>query len=66
MDMKELLEEYRKSCNLLTERIDEINQILLVHVPRAEYLFLKARRKVLREERLELLYAMRSLQEYCR
>ncbi|MBQ8688395.1 MAG: hypothetical protein IJ512_07600 [Ruminococcus sp.] len=66
MDMKELMEEYRRSCNLLTNRIDEINMQLRVRVSHPEYLALAARRRALREERLELLYAMRSMQEYCR
>lgn len=66
MNMSELLEEYRQSCNLLTERIDEITIQLRVRVPATEYQALAARRRMLREERLDLLYAMRSLQEYCR
>lgn len=64
MDMKELLGEYRICCNRLTERIDELNQRLLVRVSHTEYKELADRRRVLREERLELLRAMRSLQEY--
>lgn len=66
MDMKQLLEEYRTSCNLLTNRIDALNQQLSVHVPYSEYRVLAARRRLLREERLDLLYIMRTLQEYCR
>ncbi len=66
MDMRELLEEYRRSCNLLTERIETLNQQLHVRVSHMEYRELAARRRILREERLELLNAMRSLQEYCR
>ncbi len=64
--MDELLEEYRTCCNLLTDRIDEINLRLRERVPEDEFRRLSARRRLLREERLELLCTMRVLQEYCR
>ena len=36
-EMRALMEEYRVSCNLLTERIDEINKQLRVKVTEEEY-----------------------------
>ncbi len=65
MEMKDLLDEYRQSCNLLTQRIDEINHRLRIRVSQHEYRTLSARRRILREERLDLLRVMRTLQEYC-
>ncbi|MBO5226560.1 MAG: hypothetical protein J6B17_00570 [Ruminococcus sp.] len=64
--MTELLEEYRLCCNLLTDRIEEINFRLRQRVPEDEFKRLSSRRRLLREERLELLCTMRVLQEYCR
>ena len=65
-EMRELLNEYRISCNLLTERIDEINKQLRVRVTEEEYKELSGRRRTLREERLDILNAMHCMQEYCR
>ena len=64
--MDELLEEYRTCCNLLTDRIEEINLRLRERVPEEDFKRLSARRRLLREERLELLCTMRVLQEYCK
>lgn len=64
-EMRALMEEYRVSCNLLTERIDEINKQLRVKVTEEEYKVLSGRRRTLREERLDILNAMRCMQEYC-
>ncbi len=66
MTMQELIEDYRISCNLLTERIESINKQLKVFVPPEKYSELSHRRRTLREERLEILHTIENLQEHCR
>lgn len=66
MTMQELIEDYRISCNLLTERIETINKQLKVFVTPEKYSELSHRRRMLREERLEILHTIESLQEHCR
>lgn len=66
MTMQELIEDYRISCNLLTERIEDINKQLKVLLPPEKYIELSHRRRTLREERLEILYIIENLQEHCR
>ncbi len=63
--MQTILENYRESCNQVTERIEELNKLLRHPVPPDVYRSLDDRRRVLREERLELLRSMQSLQGYC-
>lgn len=63
---KILIEEYRINCNLLTERIGVIYNMMKKRMPRDEYDRLSARLKTLREERIDMLNTMRTLQEYCR
>lgn len=65
-EMKTLMEEYRISCNLLTERIEEINKQLKSRVTEIQYRELSSRRRTLREERLDILNIMKGLQEYCK
>lgn len=64
--MKTLMEDYRISCNLLTERIEEINKQLKFRVPETQYKELSSRRRTLREERLDILNIMKGLQDYCK
>lgn len=66
MEMKKMMDEYRVSCNLLTERIDRIYKQMKIRMSEEEYRILSARLRTLREERIELLYTMKSIQEYCR
>lgn len=61
-----LIEEYRVNCNLLTERIGVIYNLMKKSMPKDEYDLLSERLKTLREERIEMLNTMRMLQEYCR
>lgn len=63
--MQELLNTYRESCNQVTERIEELNKLLRRPVPPDIYRSIDDRRRVLREERLELLRTMQNLREYC-
>jgi hypothetical protein len=62
----QLLDAYRKSCNQLTERIHALNAQLRKQMSHAAYKELATRRRILREERIDLLHAMQMLQEYCR
>lgn len=62
---KMLIEEYRINCNLLTERINDIYDLIKKDPPFDEYKQLSARLKTLREERIEMLNTMKYLQEYC-
>ncbi|MDE6019572.1 MAG: hypothetical protein K2H01_01045 [Ruminococcus sp.] len=66
IEMQTLMENYRVSCNLLTERIEDINKQLKSNVTEEMYRELSSRRRTLREERLDILNTMKSLQEYCR
>ncbi len=66
MEMKALMDNYRISCNLLTERIEEINRQINSDVTAMRYKELSARRRALREERLDILNIMKGLQEYCK
>ncbi len=66
MEMQTLMENYRVSCNLLTERIEEINKQLKFTVTENQYRELSNRRRTLREERLDILNIMKGLQEYCK
>lgn len=63
--MQTILENYRESCNMVTERIEELNKLLQKPVPPDVYKSIDDRRRILREERLELLRSMQSLQGYC-
>lgn len=65
-EMQSLMENYRISCNLLTERIEEINKRLKLQVTEEQYRVLSSRRRTLREERLDILNIMKGLQEYCK
>lgn len=64
--MKTLIEDYRISCNLLTERIEEINNQLKFRLTETQYKKLSSRRRTLREERLDILNIMKGLQDYCK
>lgn len=66
MEMKTLIEDYRISCNLLTERIEEINNQLKFRLTETQYKKLSSRRRTLREERLDILNIMKGLQDYCK
>lgn len=62
---KMLIEEYRINCNLLTERINDIYNLMKTETSGDEYRHLSARLRTLREERIEMLNTMKYLQEYC-
>lgn len=65
--MSAIMEIYRTDCNQLTYRINDINRIIrTTHLSENEYQSLSKRRRVLREERLDMLYAMKAMKEYCR
>lgn len=65
--MSAIMESYRTYCNQITYRINDINLIIrTTRLSENEYQSLSRRRRVLREERLDLLYAMKAMKEYCR
>lgn len=64
MTMSKLLDDYRYSCNLITERINLLTALLHEPLSYSEYRCLNARVNVLRAERMELMDIMRSLRRY--
>ncbi len=64
LQMQMLLDNYRESCNKLTERIEELNLKLKEELQPDKCTELENRRRLLREERLDLLRAMESMEGY--
>lgn len=66
-EMKVLLEKYQTSCDMLTLRINQLNlELRSYDLSVIRYNDLKKRLIVLREERLDLVKTMCSMQEYVR
>lgn len=63
-ETEKLLEEYRVSCNFLTNRIEALNDSIRLEKNPARCDDMCRRVRLLREERLELLRTMESLRGY--
>lgn len=63
-ETEKLLEEYRVSCNFLTNRIEALNDDLRREKNPVRCDAMCRRMRLLREERLELLRTMESLRGY--
>ncbi len=64
-EMTLLLEDYRIACNLLTERIDGLNECARFAKDIPERNMISRRIRILREERLDLMRTMDNIRGYC-